>query len=64
MNDPQVDALRARVDQACEANRELAREAAAYYHGLRSKGVPRILAGLLVRDWHAWRQAPDPDELL
>ena len=48
-------ALRAAVDQACKIREEQAREAGAYLRALRKQGIPRILAWLMVRDWHGHR---------
>lgn len=47
--------LRAAVDQACKIRQEEAREVGTYWRALRRQGIPRILAVLLVRDWHGWK---------
>lgn len=48
-------ALRAAVDQSCKVNEEQAREAGSYLRALRKQGIPRILAWLMLRDWHGYR---------
>ena len=64
----QVDALRAAMDQLCEARKEEAREVAAYWQALRAEGLPWWLAAKVVVDWHGWKrsaeaQADADDEL-
>jgi len=47
--------LRAAIDQLCRVRQEEAREVGAYYAGLRAQGIPRLVAWVLLRDWHAHR---------
>jgi len=47
--------LRAAIDQLCRIRGEEAREVGAYFAALRAQGVPRLLAWVLLRDWHAHR---------
>lgn len=58
-DEAQQVALRAAVDQVCKVREEQAREVGAYWWALREQGIPRILAALLVRDWHGWRSHSD-----